>query len=330
MQPGDIEVPGILNDLAFAGEQGIPYPAEPSRVRELDLLRDWEFPLSMSAGSVCLRRNDDTMVPVWIQEETPAIAWDRLDVVGFLQTGSTNEEALQRCRRGSGHGLMVFAETQTSGRGRLGRSWFSPRGAGIYLSLVVQPGRPLAEWPILAMAASVALAQSLQELQARSDLETPVIELKWPNDVLVSGKKVAGFLIETAQTETRWPAAVLGCGINVSAGAFPPDLANQATAVALETGLAVPRRRLAVRFLTHLQTGYNLMEQGRQAEILEMWKRLSTMWNEAPVSILEGSRRWNGVSCGLSENGALLVKNEAGVVVTLLAGDVSVRSENRG
>ena len=330
MQPGDIEVPGILDDLASAGERGISYPAEPSRVRELDLLRDWEFPLLISAGHVSLRRNDDILVPAWIQEETPAIAWDRLNVVGFLQTGSTNEEALQRCQRGSGHGLMVYAETQTSGRGRLGRSWFSPRGTGIYLSLVFQPGRPIAEWPILAMAASVALAQSLQELQARSDVETPRIELKWPNDVLISGKKVAGFLVETTLAEKRWPAAVLGCGINVSAGAFPADLAQHATAVALETGLAVPRRRLAVRFLTHLQTGYHLLEQGRHAEILQMWKCFSTMWNETPVSILEGSRRWNGVSCGLSENGALLIRDEAGVVETLLAGDVSVRSENRG
>lgn len=330
MERGDIEVPGILDDLASAGEQGIPHPEEPSRVRELDLLRKWDFPLLLSAARVCLRRDDDTMVPAWIQKETPAIAWDGLNVVGFLQAGSTNEQALQRCRRGSGHGLMVYAETQTSGRGRLGRSWFSPCGTGIYMSLVVQPGRPVGQWPILTMAASVALAQCLHELPVRSDLKTPVIDLKWPNDVLVSGKKVAGFLLETAQTEKRWPAAVLGCGINVSAGAFPAELAHCATAIARETGLTVPRRRLAVRFLTHLQTGYNQLEQGRQADILEIWKSFSSMWNEAQVSILEGNRRWNGVTCGLSGDGALLVRAEAGQVETLLAGDVSVRTENKG
>jgi BirA family biotin operon repressor/biotin-[acetyl-CoA-carboxylase] ligase len=180
------------------------------------------------------------------------------------------------------------------------------------------------------MAASIALAQSVHELPARSDVRSPAIALKWPNDVLVSGKKIAGFLLEIAQTETRWPAAVLGCGINVSAGAFPADLAHCATALALQTGLAVPRRRLAVRFLAHLQAGYNLLEQGKQGEVLEIWKSFSSMWNEAPVSIVEGNQRRNAVTCGLSDDGALLVKTESGRVETLLAGDVTVRSENKG
>lgn len=154
-----------------------------------------------------------------------------------------------------------------------------------------------------------------------------MIDLKWPNDVFISGRKTAGFLLETAQTAGRTLAAVVGCGINVSAGAFPADLAHCATAIALETGVAVPRRWLAVRFLYHLQIGYNLFERGEQTRILELWKSFSSMWNGVPVSIVEGDRRRTAVTCGLSDDGALLIRTESGKEETLLAGDVSVRSE---
>jgi len=327
----EIEVPEILNDLAAAGEQGIDLPQEPARAGGLETLRAWGFTLQCAAGRVCLPRDEDTMVPVWIEEETPALAWSKTEVVGFLQTGSTNDEALRRCRGGAGQGLFVYAETQTSGRGRLSRPWFSPRRAGLYFSLVLRPSRPAKQWTILALTASVALAQTLKELPTRLGGKPVVVDLKWPNDVLISGRKTAGFLIETTEMAGHGRSAVLGCGINVSAGSFPEDLAHRATAVALETGVAVPRRWLAVRFLYHLQIGYNLFELGQQTKILEAWKSLSSMWNGVPISIMEGNRRRSAVTCGLSEDGALLIRTRSGEQETLLAGDVSVRSEkNRG
>jgi BirA family biotin operon repressor/biotin-[acetyl-CoA-carboxylase] ligase len=322
-----IGIPEILNDIVVAGAKGLAVPEDPERSRELNLLREWEFPLQISGSRVFLPWNPDTMVPVWIEQETPAIAWDRLRVVGLLQTDSTNDEALRYFRNGAGQGLVVYAETQTAGKGRLGRSWFSPRRSGVYLSLVVQPRRPVAEWPILALAASVALAWTIKELPAELGINALPLDLKWPNDVLISGKKAAGFLLEVVSPSDRPAAAVIGCGFNVASGAFPADLAESATALELEAGVPVPRRKLVTRFLRHFQKCFRLFERGEQSRIVEIWKGLSSMWDGVPIWIVEGDKRRAAVTCGLSNDGALLIKTESGEEETLLAGDVSVRNK---
>jgi len=145
--------------------------------------------------------------------------------------------------------------------------------------------------------------------------------------VLISGKKAAGFLLETAHVAGRPPAAVVGCGINVSRDAFPAEIADSATAINSERGAAMPRRRLAVSFLRSFQRAYRLFEHGEQARILEIWKGMSSMWDGVPVWIHEGDRRTAAVTCGLSETGALLVKTDSGREEALLAADVTVRSK---
>jgi len=318
--------PPILADLGSAGEDGLPLDDSPGFRQQLELCRKWGFKFEAAGGRLRLCFDHDQLVPAWIQQETPATAWRCLNPVGFLNIGSTNTEALDQARRGVPAGTLIYAEEQTAGKGRKDRSWFSPAGSGLYLSLVVRPEQPRKTWPLLTHVASVALAETLQDLHGRKRIAIPLdVGLKWPNDVLLSGKKCAGILLEAAAGEGPHPAAVVGIGLNVRETGMPDPFAAAVTSVDRMAGTCVPRRRLLVDFLECFQRWYLVFERGRHGELLERWKSLSSMWSGAEVWISDGAGRRSGVTCGLDANGALLVRTPEGKVETLLAGDVTIR-----
>jgi BirA family biotin operon repressor/biotin-[acetyl-CoA-carboxylase] ligase len=321
-----IEIPRILNEIAQAGPQGWPMPSDASTAAALDLCRAWGFPVTTSRGRAFVEREADSLIPAWIEQETPSIAWDRTYVLGFLEVDSTNEQALACARNGAPGGTVICAERQTSGRGRKGRTWLSPAGAGVYCTLVVRPEQPRNRWPMLTHAASLAVAEAIRDvLRETAPARMLAPDLKWPNDVLLSGKKTAGILLETIVPSGGSPAAVVGAGINVRAESVPEGLRKQATCISAEIGAEVPRRRLLVRFLYHFQLCYRLFEQGDHETLLERWKDNSSMWDGVPVRVDDGSREKEAVTCGLTELGALRIRNEDGTEETLLAGDVTVR-----
>ncbi len=245
---------------------------------------------------------------------------------GFLETGSTNDELLALAGAGAPEGTLVFAERQTAGKGRMGRAWISPAGAGLYFSLLVRPRRSFADWPGLTHVASIAVFRSLHDLSLlRMSLGDLSLDLKWPNDVLISGKKVAGILLETVFKGEAERAAVIGVGINVLPHSITSDLSEVATAVEIETGIQVPRRWLLIRFLVHFRVGYLLFEAGRLEEIVEQWKACSSMWDGAAITVHDGDRARAAVTCGLTETGALRIRTEDGSTETILAGDVRIR-----
>jgi BirA family biotin operon repressor/biotin-[acetyl-CoA-carboxylase] ligase len=319
--------PALLIDLGHVGENGLPLRSEPGFQRELDLCREWGFQLRIADERVSLSYDQDQLVPYWIQKEAPAIAWDWLRVNGFLRTESTNSEALEMARQGAPNGTLIYAEEQTAGKGRKGRTWFSPAKAGLYFTLILRPGQPRKFWPLLTHAASVALVDTLRAFSERGIIPHPLdIDLKWPNDVLLSGRKCAGILLETISAEGENHAAVLGAGINVHRGSVPESLASEAACLDDMARSFVPRRQLLVGFLHHFQLAYLLFERGRHAELLDRWKRASSMWNGTPIWIDEGEQRRAAVTCGLNEIGALLVRTAEGRLQTVLAGNVRVRS----
>jgi BirA family transcriptional regulator, biotin operon repressor / biotin---[acetyl-CoA-carboxylase] ligase len=274
---------------------------------------------------------EDALKSSEIIRDTPALAWNELKVIALERTTSTNDEALRRAREGAPHGTLIIAECQTAGRGRKGRRWLSPPGTGIYFSLILRPHRPPRDWVLLTHVASVALAQALNELFREGLISRPLdVDLKWPNDVLLSGKKTAGILLETAASGGALHSAVLGVGINVNPGAFPAELMETSTCISVAAGEKVSRKHILVRFLYHFQIAYDLFARGQGAEILEQWKKLSRMWNNTPVWIIENDVRRAAVTCGLTRNGALLVRTEAGTEETILAGDISIRPWERG
>jgi BirA family biotin operon repressor/biotin-[acetyl-CoA-carboxylase] ligase len=269
---------------------------------------------------------DDRLDPAEIAREAPSIVWDRLPVVIYPEIGSTNDEAIRLVREGAPTGLLVIAEHQTAGKGRKGRRWTSPPGSGLCFSLVVHPSSPRRHWHMLSLLTSVAVARSIEEssrpVNARSSFG---VDLKWPNDVLLAGKKVAGILIETADSPDGPGAAVIGVGLNVGADSVPEALEHSATSVSREAGEAIPRRRLLVAFLRHFQNEYLLFERGERRLVLEHWKEASSMWDGKDVRIYDGKTWRDAITCGLSDIGALKVRFSDGSEEAVLAADVSVR-----
>ncbi len=321
-----LPVPDILNRLAHARAAGIECPKSVADRQEMAICLANGYPIRSEQGRMYLEFDHDLLVPAWIADETPCLAWAALQIEGYLETGSTNAEALSRARRGAGSGTVIYAECQSAGKGRHGRPWISPRGNGLYFSLILQPNRPPARWVLLTHVASIALVRTLRELSESAIIPRPLaLELKWPNDVLISGKKVAGILLETAAFDGVISAVVLGVGVNTGTAGLPPELSDLATSVSLEAGIQIPRRRLLVRFLYHFQIAYEFFQNGRDAQILDEWKNLSHMWKDTAVWILQNGERRPAVTAGLTDTGALRVRNFVGDEEVILAGEVSIR-----
>jgi BirA family biotin operon repressor/biotin-[acetyl-CoA-carboxylase] ligase len=313
-------------DLGAAGENGLPLDSSPGFRQQLEVCRQWGFQLDIAGGRIRLRYDHEQLVPAWIQQETPATAWERLEIFGFLSVGSTNGEAIDLARRGAPGGTLIYAEEQTAGKGRKERSWFSPAGVGLYFSLVLRPEQPRRAWPLLAHAASVALVETLKGLYEQRLISNQLdVDLKWPNDVLLSGNKCAGILLEALPAEAVGPAAVVGVGVNVHEVDGPVPEAPEAACVDRMARMRVPRRRILTGFLRHFQQWYLAFERGEHGDLLERWKSFSSMWTGTQIRISDSGEPRAGITCGLNEYGALLVRTADGRVETLLAGDVSIR-----
>ena len=228
-------------------------------------------------------------------------ARDRLGRIGstilfFQTTGSTNDDASTL-----GEGAVVIADEQTSGRGRRGHTWFSPPGSGVYVSVVMTPGQstdPARATTLLTLAAGVALAEAIQSSTGLR------VDLKWPNDLHLSGRKLAGILAEASRPES----VVLGYGINIASTSYPPELRDRATSLESDLGRSVDRFPLLVETLVALARRYDDLLTGRFDAILDAWRVLAPAASGARVSWTtpDGSR--SGVTAGIDEQGALLVR----------------------
>jgi BirA family transcriptional regulator, biotin operon repressor / biotin---[acetyl-CoA-carboxylase] ligase len=317
--------PAILTDLGHVGENGLPLNSAPWFRRELELCQEWGIRLRFSSDRVSLAFDEDQLVPYWVQKETPAIAWEFLRVNGFFRVDSTNSEAFELARRGMPSGTLVYTEEQVAGKGRNGRSWFSSAGKGLYFSVVLRPTQPLHSWPLLTHVASLALVETLTDLSPSLNANSPRLEIdiKWPNDVLISGRKCAGILLESL-ADGKNNVAVVGVGINVRNGSVPESLEPVATCLDEMYNAIVPRRLLLVRFLQFFQEFYLVFEGGKHEDLLQHWKSRSSMWKDTEIWITEGETCRSAVTCGLNEIGALMVRTPEGSVETVFAGDVSV------
>jgi BirA family transcriptional regulator, biotin operon repressor / biotin---[acetyl-CoA-carboxylase] ligase len=236
----------------------------------------------------------------------------------FPTIGSTNDVALARSaisgsaslspldgpgvRAGEGsEGLVVVADEQTAGRGRRGHTWFSPAGSGLYVSVVLAPATaradPARASTLLTLAAGVALAEGIE---AATGLR---VDLKWPNDLQVARRKLAGILAEAAAT------VVVGYGINVAATAFPSELRDRATSLESELGRVVDRHHVLVETLAALSSRYEDLLAGRFDAILDAWRVRAPDASGARVTWLTALGERSGVTAGIDDRGALLVRD---------------------
>ncbi len=248
-------------------------------------------------------------------EEPLVRAADRLGafaqpILWYATVSSTNDVAALLAERGAPEGCVVAAHAQSAGRGRQGRGWASPAGAGLYLSAVLRPPRDVVR--VLPLAAGVAVAEGIE---AATGLD---VALKWPNDVYAGARKLAGVLAEAADGLAY---VILGIGINVMPAAYPPDVAARATSLEEELGRAVDRGLLLAECLAALARRYADLESGRDAGVIAAWRRRAAPTLGRRVRWEAAGGTAEGVAETIDESGALVVRTSAGTV-TVTAGEV--------
>jgi BirA family transcriptional regulator, biotin operon repressor / biotin---[acetyl-CoA-carboxylase] ligase len=242
-----------------------------------------------------------------------------LEVVSEI--GSTNDAVMAAGQQGKVEGFAVLADRQTSGRGRLGRSWASLPGIGIYTSVLLRPQLAPHQTTLLTLMAGLAVAEAIGVVSGvRPDL-------KWPNDVLLQNRKVAGILTEMASLGPRVSHVSVGIGINVHHRRedFPGEVRVAATSLRLATGRSLDRGELAAALYDALDRWYAVFCSGDRARILQA-AREQTATLGRDVTVESGADRWQGIALDLDEDGALLVRAEDGTVRRVLADDVSIRA----
>lgn len=233
------------------------------------------------------------------------------------QTTSTNDDAKQLARDGASQGTVVLAEQQHRGRGRQGRSFASPAGVGIYMSVLLRPEIELSRLPQLTLVAAVATANAIAEVSALP------VELKWPNDVMIRNRKAGGILTESVFQVDRSPVAIIGIGINVNTALeqFPPELRHKVTSLALAASRFVSRPSLIAAILNRLEPLYHTFQQQGLAPILPHWLHYGRIAGK-PVRCSTARGVEEGIILGLDKDGALLVRRRDNSRLRVVSGEV--------
>jgi BirA family transcriptional regulator, biotin operon repressor / biotin---[acetyl-CoA-carboxylase] ligase len=267
-----------------------------------------------------LRKLPDVLVPSLIRPELGDIEIGRR-IIHYFKIESTNDAALALAAADrtntSSHGTVVVAEEQTAGRGRLGRSWYSEKSAGIYASVILRPPLSPAAAPALTLMAGVAAHAAVT---ATTGLR---VDIRWPNDLLVDGKKVCGILTEMSAEVDRVHAVVIGIGINVNHQQMPAELSSIATSLRMAGGKVYLRAQLLVALLKELDRHYRLLLAEGSAAIAQRWAAASTYAEGRRIRVLTTSGGFTAITLGLDPAGALRIRREDGGEEALVSGEVS-------
>lgn len=238
-------------------------------------------------------------------------------VLRFDSLPSTNTEAARQAARGAAEGLCVVAREQTAGRGRQQRVWVSPKDAGLYFSIVLRPRLAPDAWPLLTLASALAAADALAEVCALR------VDIKWPNDLLVAGRKVCGILAEAVETAAAGRACVVGFGINLKGGAYTAELRESATSIEELTGARPDPDALIAALVRAVGRRYaSLHGEDGARETLREWCSRSTYAEGKRVRVALDGATFEGVTRGLERDGALRVETAGGEFRVVRAGDV--------
>ena len=236
----------------------------------------------------------------------------------FDSVDSTNTVAHQLARDGAAEGTVVIAEAQTKGRGRLGRAWVSPPFRNLYMSLILRPPLAATDAPPLALVVGLATTETVREWATGA-------MLKWPNDVVVDGRKISGILTEmdADQERVRFVIPGIGVNLNIAADDFPLELRDKATSIMSVTSVAVDRAAFAARLLAQLEDRYALFIDGGFVAVRPLCDRLSSL-NGRHVLIDDGGHRYEGLVSGLADDGSLCLRTSTGREMRVVAGEVTV------
>jgi BirA family biotin operon repressor/biotin-[acetyl-CoA-carboxylase] ligase len=239
------------------------------------------------------------------------------EVIRYESLPSTNTEVARLAAEGAAEGLCVVADEQTAGRGRLQRSWLSPKGAGLYFSALLRPSMPVNQWSLITFMAALAVSDALRDA---CELKT---DIKWPNDLLAGERKICGILAEAIETG-KGRAVVVGIGINLTKEAFPPKLNEVAISVEEATTKRPEREVLLAALLRAFSSWYSLLqENGGQQQILDAWASRSSFAKGKRVKVTNGNEVVTGITGGVESDGALRVETDTDGVRIIRAGDVT-------
>lgn len=237
----------------------------------------------------------------------------------FKETGSTNMDAKRLAEEEGAHGLLVVADRQTAGRGRRGRSWESPSGTSIYMTLALQPSFAPDKASMLTLVMALSVTEAIEEV---CGLESGI---KWPNDIVVNRKKVCGILTEMNMEADYIRSVVIGVGINVNQESFSQGIASTATSLMLEKGERISRSALIAAVMTRFEQNYERFEEKEDLSGLkETYEQRLVNLNER-VRVLDPKGEYEGIAVGITDTGELLVKKNDESVTKVYAGEVSVR-----
>lgn len=234
-------------------------------------------------------------------------------VYAFESIPSTMDEAFRLGMEGAPEGTLVCAESQTQGRGRLGRVWVSPKAKGIYASLILRPSLSPSQMPPITLMAAVALAETVRRLTALKPL------IKWPNDLLVSNKKLAGILTELRAETDQVRFVVLGIGLNINATSS--QLLDTATSLKIETKKTFNRVEILQELLCQMEQWYGLVLKGRFSEILKYCRKHSATLKKR-VRLHDASGDIQGMAVAMDDDGGLVIRLDNGHLVKKMAGDI--------
>ena len=235
----------------------------------------------------------------------------------FFKVDSTNRVALELGHAGEEEGAVVLAEEQTGGRGRAGRTWHSERAAGIYVTLLLRPKLAPVQAPLLTMMAGLSAHAAIQ---AQTQLG---VDLKWPNDLLVGGKKLGGILTEMHAEPGQVRFVIVGIGLNVNQEKFPAELSAAATSLRIESSRAQSRMELLVRLLREFESDYNRFLSEGPESVTQRFAGVSSYAQGKRVRVINGKETFTGTTAGVGPEGLLQVKRDNGAVVSVIAGEVS-------
>lgn len=265
-----------------------------------------------------LRQSGDILTKAELESSIDT-EWAGSNILYFDETDSTNTAAKRAAEAGAPHGTLVVADYQSMGKGRRGKSWAAPHGVGIWMSLVMRPELHPRCASMLTLVAAMAVSEGIEET---TGVES---KIKWPNDIVVGGKKICGILTEMSTELECINYVVTGMGINVNNEDFPEEIDKVATSLYLETGKSMGRSVIVNAVMAAFERNYGIfMKTGDMSGLVEAYNsRLANKDNE--VKVLAAGGEYTGISQGIDEDGELLVQTEDKEVHRVISGEVSVR-----
>ena len=240
-------------------------------------------------------------------------------ILYYKELDSTNTKIKELAKEGAESGTVVVADRQTAGKGRRGRTWDSPGGTNIYMSILLRPEVKPSQAPMLTLVMAYSIAKVLQK-QGYCD-----VQIKWPNDLILSGKKICGILTEMELNGEEISHVIVGVGINANVKEFPTELTDKATSLYLEKGQEVDRKQLIQEIAERFEADYKCFIETKDLAFLqEAYNEMLVNYGRE-VRVLEPGNEYTAYALGIHKNGELLVRKADGNEETIFAGEVSVR-----